>query len=174
MQMKEFSITCYMCDTHTWQRRSVFIRDKPILPSERMLHKDYDRVCIRGRRLPCTEDCCQSKEAAISHLGSASVTTVNHPVEQWANIWITFKQKNDRLSSQLIDLQQNIETVWMKTQWRCVFLIPCYRTLIEKLTVIQLVKKMLRSLPYVQEGIAGSCAKPDQLVHNLTLYYLDV
>jgi hypothetical protein len=28
---------------YTWQRPSIFIRDKPILSSERMLHKDYDR-----------------------------------------------------------------------------------------------------------------------------------
>jgi hypothetical protein len=33
---------CYMCDTRTWQRRSLFIRDKPILSSEKMLYKDYD------------------------------------------------------------------------------------------------------------------------------------
>jgi hypothetical protein len=32
----------YMCDTYTWQRRSLFITDKPILSSERVLHKDYD------------------------------------------------------------------------------------------------------------------------------------
>jgi hypothetical protein len=32
-----------MCDTYTWQRPRIFIRDKPILSSERMLHKDYDR-----------------------------------------------------------------------------------------------------------------------------------
>jgi hypothetical protein len=31
-----------MCDTYTWQRPSIFIRDKPIISSERMLHKDYD------------------------------------------------------------------------------------------------------------------------------------
>jgi hypothetical protein len=40
---EEFSVTCYMCDTYTWQRRSLFVRDKPTLSSERMLHKDYDR-----------------------------------------------------------------------------------------------------------------------------------
>jgi hypothetical protein len=68
------------------------------------------------RRLPCTEDCCQRKEAAIGHLWGTSITSVNHPIEQWANIGITFKQKNDRLSSQLVDLQQNIKTVWMKTR----------------------------------------------------------
>jgi hypothetical protein len=43
VQKQESSITCYMCDTYTWRRRSIFMRDKPILPSERMLHKDYDR-----------------------------------------------------------------------------------------------------------------------------------
>jgi hypothetical protein len=32
-----------MCDTYTWKRRSLFIRDKPILSSERMSYKDYDR-----------------------------------------------------------------------------------------------------------------------------------
>jgi hypothetical protein len=35
-----------MCDTYTWQRRSLFIRDKPVFSSERVLHKehkDYDR-----------------------------------------------------------------------------------------------------------------------------------
>jgi hypothetical protein len=30
-----------MCDTYTWQRKRIFIIDKPILSSE-MLHKDYD------------------------------------------------------------------------------------------------------------------------------------
>jgi hypothetical protein len=33
---------CHVCDTYTWQRRSIFIRDKPILYSEKMLRKDYD------------------------------------------------------------------------------------------------------------------------------------
>jgi hypothetical protein len=32
----------YTCDMYTWQRRSPFIRDKPIHSSERMLHKDYN------------------------------------------------------------------------------------------------------------------------------------
>jgi hypothetical protein len=32
-----------MCDTYTWRKPSLFIRDKPICSSERMLHKDYDR-----------------------------------------------------------------------------------------------------------------------------------
>jgi hypothetical protein len=32
-----------MRNTHTWQRPSIFIREKPILTIERMLHKDYDR-----------------------------------------------------------------------------------------------------------------------------------
>jgi hypothetical protein len=34
-----------MYDTYTWQKRSLFIRDKPIFSLERMLHKDYDRKC---------------------------------------------------------------------------------------------------------------------------------
>jgi hypothetical protein len=38
-----FPITCYMCYTYTWQKPSIFIRDKPILSSERMLLMDYDR-----------------------------------------------------------------------------------------------------------------------------------
>jgi hypothetical protein len=43
VQREEFSITCYMCVTHTWKKRpSIFIRGKPILSSERMLHKDYN------------------------------------------------------------------------------------------------------------------------------------
>jgi hypothetical protein len=33
---------CCMCDTYAWQRPSLFIRDKPILSSEKMLHTDYD------------------------------------------------------------------------------------------------------------------------------------
>jgi hypothetical protein len=32
-----------MCDMCTWQRPSLFIRDKPILSSDRNLHKDYER-----------------------------------------------------------------------------------------------------------------------------------
>jgi hypothetical protein len=32
-----------MWDTYTWQRPSIFIRDKPIFSSERVLHKDNDR-----------------------------------------------------------------------------------------------------------------------------------
>jgi hypothetical protein len=30
-----------MCDTYTWRRRSIFIREKPILSLEGMLRKDY-------------------------------------------------------------------------------------------------------------------------------------
>jgi hypothetical protein len=43
MQKQEFSITCCMCGTYTWHRPSIFIRDKPILSSDRMLRKHYDR-----------------------------------------------------------------------------------------------------------------------------------
>jgi hypothetical protein len=42
VQKEEFSITCYMCNTYTWQRRSLFVREKHILSSEGMIHKDYD------------------------------------------------------------------------------------------------------------------------------------
>jgi hypothetical protein len=31
-----------MCNTYSWQRRSLFIRDKPIFSPEKMLHMDYD------------------------------------------------------------------------------------------------------------------------------------
>jgi hypothetical protein len=43
VQTEEFSITCYMCDTYTWQRPGIFIRGKPIFWSERLLQKAYDR-----------------------------------------------------------------------------------------------------------------------------------
>jgi hypothetical protein len=44
-----------MCDMYTWNR-SLFTRDKPILSSEAMLHKGYDRKGsvakkIHGREL---------------------------------------------------------------------------------------------------------------------------
>jgi hypothetical protein len=31
-----------MYDMYTWQRPSIFIREKPIFSSERLLHKDYE------------------------------------------------------------------------------------------------------------------------------------
>jgi hypothetical protein len=40
---EEFSITFSMCHTYTWRRASIFIRDKLIFSSERILHRDYDR-----------------------------------------------------------------------------------------------------------------------------------
>jgi hypothetical protein len=33
-----------MCIKYNWQRPSLFIRDKPILSSERMLLKDYNHI----------------------------------------------------------------------------------------------------------------------------------
>jgi hypothetical protein len=39
VQKKEFSITCYMCDTCTRRKAKHILRDKPI-SSERILHKD--------------------------------------------------------------------------------------------------------------------------------------
>jgi hypothetical protein len=41
---EEFSITCYMCDTHTWQWQSLFIRDKRILLS------DYSRKGLVAKK----------------------------------------------------------------------------------------------------------------------------
>jgi hypothetical protein len=42
VQKEEFSITCYICAKCTLDERpSIFIRDKPIFSSERMLHKEY-------------------------------------------------------------------------------------------------------------------------------------
>jgi hypothetical protein len=32
---------CYMCDMYTWQRQSLFIRENPILSSEKILRKGY-------------------------------------------------------------------------------------------------------------------------------------
>jgi hypothetical protein len=42
VQKQERSVTCYMCDSTLDERPSIFIRDKPIFSSERMLHKDYN------------------------------------------------------------------------------------------------------------------------------------
>jgi hypothetical protein len=39
-----FLLTCYMCVKFTLDARpSIFIRDKPVFSSERMLYKDYYR-----------------------------------------------------------------------------------------------------------------------------------
>jgi hypothetical protein len=42
VQKEKFSITWYMCETYTSKRRSLFVREKPILSSERVLYKDCD------------------------------------------------------------------------------------------------------------------------------------
>jgi hypothetical protein len=39
---KYISVLCYMCNMYTWQRPSLFVRDKPIISWERMLYEDYD------------------------------------------------------------------------------------------------------------------------------------
>jgi hypothetical protein len=39
-----------MCDTYTWQRRSLFIRGKPILSSEKLIYKDYERKVSVGKK----------------------------------------------------------------------------------------------------------------------------
>jgi hypothetical protein len=44
VQKEEYSITSYMCETYTYKKPSTFIRDKPILSSERILRdKAYGR-----------------------------------------------------------------------------------------------------------------------------------
>jgi hypothetical protein len=43
VENEDFSITCYTCDTYTRQRPRLLMKDKPILSSERLLHKNYDR-----------------------------------------------------------------------------------------------------------------------------------
>jgi hypothetical protein len=53
--MEESSIKYYMCDTYTWQRLNIFIRDKPIFSSDRMLHKDYDRKGSVAKNISCDE-----------------------------------------------------------------------------------------------------------------------
>jgi hypothetical protein len=41
VQKEEFSITCYSAISTLDGKPSIFIRDKPIFSSDRMLHKDY-------------------------------------------------------------------------------------------------------------------------------------
>jgi hypothetical protein len=45
-----------MCDTYSLQRRSLFIRDKPIPSSERMLQMDYDRKGSVEKKKICGSD----------------------------------------------------------------------------------------------------------------------
>jgi hypothetical protein len=50
---EEFPIMCYMWYVHlTKVERSIFIRDKPVFPLERVLHKDYDRKgSVGGKKI---------------------------------------------------------------------------------------------------------------------------
>jgi hypothetical protein len=42
---EEFSKTYAICEIHTLEKRpNILVRDKHIFSSERMLHKDYDRM----------------------------------------------------------------------------------------------------------------------------------
>jgi hypothetical protein len=41
-----------MCDTCTWQRPTLLIRDKPALHSESRLHKDYNRKGWTAKYVP--------------------------------------------------------------------------------------------------------------------------
>jgi hypothetical protein len=44
VRKKEFLITRHICAIHVHDKRpSIFIRDKHVFSSERMLHKDYER-----------------------------------------------------------------------------------------------------------------------------------
>jgi hypothetical protein len=51
-QKQELSVTCYKCAIRRPDgRASIFIRHKPILSSERMLHKDcYSKVSVEKKR----------------------------------------------------------------------------------------------------------------------------
>jgi hypothetical protein len=42
-----------MCDTYTWQKRSIVVRDKPILSSEMMLHKESHRKSSVEKKILC-------------------------------------------------------------------------------------------------------------------------
>jgi hypothetical protein len=48
---EEFSLTCSECDTCPLQRRSIIIRDRPILSSERVLHKDFKGSVAKKKSL---------------------------------------------------------------------------------------------------------------------------
>jgi hypothetical protein len=43
VQKQDFTVTCYMCYTTSWQRLKILIKDNPIFSSERNLHKEYAR-----------------------------------------------------------------------------------------------------------------------------------
>jgi hypothetical protein len=47
----EFSVTCYMCDTYTSQRRSILIRDKPSSHERGSYVKDYDRKVSVAKKI---------------------------------------------------------------------------------------------------------------------------
>jgi hypothetical protein len=63
VQKKEFSVTWYMCDMYTWQRKILFIRDNAILSSDR-LHKDYDSKGLIEKQISGRGSqgaCCQAE-----------------------------------------------------------------------------------------------------------------
>jgi hypothetical protein len=94
-----------MCDTYTWQRRSLIITDKAILSLEMMLHKDYNRKCsptnntnrishfpvssavitficaIRKKHLVVTVDLARSREswqASSHHAGARAAALASY------------------------------------------------------------------------------------------------
>jgi hypothetical protein len=94
-----------MCDTYTWQRRSLFIRDKPIHSSERALHKDYYRkgsvakkkkISGREPQGPWRQDqLIGGKPPVVSNSDSASRVSLQagreelggELVSEWNNRW---------------------------------------------------------------------------------------
>jgi hypothetical protein len=50
LQKVELSVTCYMCDTYTWQKAKHVHKRQLIVSSERMLHNDYDRKGSFGEK----------------------------------------------------------------------------------------------------------------------------
>jgi hypothetical protein len=67
-----------MCDIYTSQRPSIFIRDKPILSSERILGYDYDRKGSVAEKITLI---MSLKRLGTSHKVTLTLT-VGH-LEQW-------------------------------------------------------------------------------------------
>jgi hypothetical protein len=69
-----------MCDMYTWQRRGLFIRDKPILSSEK-LHKDYDRKNSVAKN--------KSLVVSLKGLGADELVGGKPPVVKQLWLWIS-------------------------------------------------------------------------------------
>jgi hypothetical protein len=55
VQKEEFSVTSICAKFTLHERPGIFIRDKPIISSERMLHKDYYRKGSVGKKVSGSE-----------------------------------------------------------------------------------------------------------------------